>query len=77
MAGTAVGGRKTAQRNLEKNPNFYREIGSRGGKAGTGHEFAHGKISPSEAGRIGGQKSRRTKASVQEEKKSFLKRLFS
>jgi len=32
---------------------FYQEIGRKGGRAGTGHKFAHGKVDPSEAGKMG------------------------
>jgi hypothetical protein len=35
--------------------------GKLGGQAGRGHTFAHGKVDPTEAGRKGGQISRRTK----------------
>lgn len=33
MAGTKQGGLKTAQKNLASNPNFYAEIGRKGGSA--------------------------------------------
>lgn len=33
MAGNSIGGLKTRDKNLSKNPNFYKEIGARGGKA--------------------------------------------
>lgn len=59
MAGTHEGGLRTAAKNLAKDPLYYAKIGSVGGSHGTGHEFAHGKVSPSEAGRKGGAKSRR------------------
>lgn len=32
--------------------NFWKEIGSLGGKVTRGYKFAHGKISPSEAGKM-------------------------
>ena len=32
MAGTKIGGKKAAAKNLAKNPNFYRDIGRIGGK---------------------------------------------
>jgi len=35
MAGTVIGGRKARDKNLAKNPNFYRDIGRVGGKNGT------------------------------------------
>lgn len=61
MSGTRAGGIKARNTNLEKfGPNFYKEIGSKGGKNGhTGgfasatHEFC------SACGRKGGLKSRR------------------
>lgn len=31
MAGNTIGGIKARDKNLAKNPNFYKEIGSRGG----------------------------------------------
>lgn len=40
---------------------YLREIASTGGKNGRGYAFAHGKVSPVDAGRIGGSKSRRNK----------------
>lgn len=36
-----------------------RSLGSRGGKRGTGHQFGHGRVDPSEVGRKGGLKSRK------------------
>lgn len=62
MAGTKIGGQKAAQKNLAKNPLFYKIIGSRGGKNGIGHTWAHGKTDPAECGRKGGKISRRRKA---------------
>ena len=32
MAGTKVGGKKAAQKNLAKDPNFYAKIGRKGGR---------------------------------------------
>jgi hypothetical protein len=37
---------------------YQRQNGSKGGKAGTGHEFAHGKIDPSRAGHKAGDISK-------------------
>ena len=42
----------------------YKAIASKGGKAGTGHSFGHGLVSPHEAGRIGGLAKRRKRESV-------------
>jgi len=69
MAGTIAGGRKAAQRNLENDPDFYRRIGSVGGKrSGTGG-FYYAKLNytpddprhPSHSGKKGGHISRRGK----------------
>jgi len=38
-----------------------KSIGTRGGKASSGYEFAHGAVDPSVAGKIGGTISRRKK----------------
>lgn len=41
MAGTKAGGLKAAQKNLAKNPNFYADIGAKGGSVkGTRGGFA-------------------------------------
>lgn len=40
MAGTKIGGLKAKAKNLAKNPNFYKEIGHRGGSNGTTGGFA-------------------------------------
>jgi general stress protein YciG len=63
MAGNKIGGQKARNKNLEKNPNFYREIGAKGGKAGKGtlKGFAASSELAREAGRKGGLKSRRRK----------------
>lgn len=34
---------------------FYEVIGRQGGKAGKGHKYGHGKVSPVENGRKGGK----------------------
>lgn len=34
MAGTKAGGKKAAQKNLAKDPNFYAKIGAKGGRNG-------------------------------------------
>lgn len=59
MAGTKEGGRKAAAKNLDKNPNFYNEIGKKGGQKGhTGGFYAHPELAKI-AGRKGGAISRR------------------
>ena len=40
MAGTRAGGLKAAQKNLERDPDFYAKIGSEGGKNGHTGGFA-------------------------------------
>ena len=40
MAGTVAGGKKAAAKNLQNNPNFYREIGRIGGRNGNTGGFA-------------------------------------
>jgi len=70
MSGTREGGLKAAKRNLDKNPNFFREIGKIGGVRGTtggfykreecncpSFSFTHTK--PMCAGKKGGAISRR------------------
>lgn len=65
MAGTRDGGKKARDKNIEKyGPNFYAEIGARGGKNGhTGGFYANRELAR-KAGRIGGLKSRRGKKTV-------------
>jgi len=41
-AGTVEGGRKAAKKNLAKNPDFYAEIGKKGGRNGNTGGFAAG-----------------------------------
>jgi len=58
MAGTIAGGKAAAATNIKRHgADFYAKLGAKGGKKGTGHQFAHGKISAAEAGRLGGQKT--------------------
>lgn len=40
MAGSKIGGLKAKAKNLENNPNFYKEIGKIGGKKSRGGGFA-------------------------------------
>lgn len=62
MAGTRAGGLKAKEKNLQNNPNFYREIGRIGGMNGhTGGFFANPQLAK-EAGRKGGSISRRGKS---------------
>lgn len=55
MAGTAAGGRKAAQKNLEKDPTFYSRIGTKGGEISRGGGFAYGEKGR-EIARIAGAK---------------------
>lgn len=59
MAGNTTGGLKAKEKNLAKNPNWYADIGRKGGqKTGIKKGFAlSGKAS--EAGKKGGQTSKR------------------
>lgn len=62
MSQTKAGALK-AKATIEKrySKDYWARIGSTGGKNGTGHTFAHGKLDPSEMGKVGGRISRRTK----------------
>ena len=63
MAGTIPGGRKAAATNKEKyGADFYRRIGSKGGKNGNTGGFAANRELARIAGAMGGRKSRRGKA---------------
>ena len=76
MAGTISGGKKAAQSNMERHgKNFYKEIGSKGGKNSKKGGFASEKIGKDGltgaerarlAGAKGGRKSRRKPRNVQE-----------
>ena len=59
MSGTIEGGRKAAQANLAKNPNFYREIGARGGANGRTGGFYGNSERARAAGAKGGAISKR------------------
>lgn len=68
MAGSRATGIKAAVTNkLRHGEEYYKLIGKKGGTAGTGHAFAHGKVSPSIAGHIGGQLSIRGVKQTKEE----------
>lgn len=64
MAGTKEGGQKAAAKNLAKNPDFFKEIGSIGGSRGTTGGFYANRELAREAGRKGGQISRRKSRKV-------------
>lgn len=62
MAGTKAGGLKAAAKNLANDPNFYRRIGAKGGRATGPKGFALNPTLASIAGAKGGRKSRRRRA---------------
>lgn len=61
MAGTVAGGKKAAAKNLQNNPNFYRDIGRIGGRNGNTGGFAANPQLARIAGSKGGRISRRRK----------------
>lgn len=61
MAGTRGGGPKAAAKNLAIDPDFYKNIGRKGGRNGTTGGFYANPELASRAGTIGGRKSRRRK----------------
>lgn len=64
MAGTKAGGKLAAQKNLAKNPNFYRDIGRKGGRMGHTGGFAANPELARIAGAKGGRISRRKPSTV-------------
>lgn len=67
MSGTIEGGRKAAAKNLERDPDFYRKIGRKGGQAGHTGGFAANPELARIAGRKGGQISKRGPAKPKEQ----------
>jgi len=66
MGGTKAGGIKAREKNLAQDPDFYKKIGSIGGKNGTTGGFGQGEIGRERArrwGSVGGKVSRRNAAS--------------
>lgn len=70
MAGSSIGGKKTALKNLARDPDFYKKIGRIGGRNGTTGGFASDLVGEDGltglerakiAGRKGGTISRRGK----------------
>lgn len=59
MAGTKIGGRKAAEKNLAKDPLFYKKIGAKGGRNGNTGGFAANHELARIAGAKGGTISRR------------------
>jgi len=64
MAGTKAGGQKAAQKNLERDPNFYAKIGKKGGMNGHTGGFAANPDLARIAGAKGGRISRRRKVTA-------------
>lgn len=62
MAGTKLGGRKAAAKNLARDPLFYAKIGAKGGQNGHSGGFAANPELARIAGAKGGRISRRKKA---------------
>ena len=62
MSGTAAGGKKAAQKNLQRDPDFYAKIGKKGGQNGRTGGFAANPELARIAGAKGGRISRRRKA---------------
>ncbi len=61
MAGTLTGAKKAAKKNLERDPDFYKKIGAKGGRNGNTGGFAANHELARIAGAKGGRKSRRIK----------------
>ena len=61
MAGTVAGGKKAAQKNLAKDPDFYARIGKKGGANGRTGGFAANPELARIAGAKGGRISKRRK----------------
>lgn len=63
MAGTRIGGLKAREKNLAKDPDFYKKIGQRGGKAKSPYKgFGSNKYLAVVAGKVGGTKSGQVRA---------------
>ena len=59
MAGTVIGGQRAAESNKKKDPDFYKRIGSIGGKNGTKGGFYGDKERARKCGASGGTLSKR------------------
>lgn len=62
MAGTRIGGLKAAEKNIAKDPDFYKKIGKKGGESGNTGGFAGNSEAARKAGIKGGKKSVRGKS---------------
>ncbi|MCJ0950370.1 MULTISPECIES: general stress protein [Rhodococcus] len=67
MSGTKAGGLKARDRNLSKDPDFYKKIGAIGGRLGTTGGFAADRKLARIAGAKGGRISKRGKKEVKDE----------
>lgn len=81
MAGNIIGGKKCAETNKKLyGDDFYRRIGAKGGQKTGLKGFAINRELAKEAGRKGGQISRRGPAKPKEEpvfhKQTFIERMF-
>lgn len=75
MAGTKAGGKKAAETNKAKHgPDFYAQIGRKGGRNGHTGGFAANPELAKIAGAKGGRKSRRGKAKPKETTAERIKR---
>ena len=59
MPGNTQGAKLAAQKNLAKDPDYYRKLGAIGGRAGNTGGFAYDKYKARTAGSTGGRYSRR------------------
>lgn len=59
MAGNRIGGLKAKIKNLERDPDFYKRIGSKGGSNGKGPDYKGGFAADRERARIAGAKGGR------------------
>lgn len=60
MAGTIIGGKKAAAKNIANDPLFYKKIGAKGGRSGHTGGFAANPELARIAGRKGGRISRKS-----------------
>lgn len=83
MSGTKAGGIKARAKNLERDPDFYKKIGQKGGRNGKGPGYKGGFAADHErakiAGAKGGRKSRRVSkhAQVFEENKEAINKTIN
>jgi len=62
MAGTSTAAKKVAAKNIEKDPDYYRKMGGKGGRGSRGYAFAHGKLDPKLTGIKGGRPKKQVEA---------------